>query len=572
VDVRSAYMRMLVEDVPRNLARFDEPSGRFLSEGGWAVTNQDVVYPLALLYTTRHPENPYNDNGEILDHAMRGADAWREFQNDDGTVEFIKIDGSTWGPTYMPWSMYHWLETYALLSDRLDAARRERWESGLILAYEGIARELQTAPVHNIPTWKGMALYRAGQVFGRPAWIEQGRQTIHGAVQAQTPLGYWREHGGPTPSYNLVYVHAIGLYYAFSGDLTVLPCLKRATDFHIRYSYPDGRVVETIDGRVKFHNRVPDLAHAAFSLFPAGRRHVRHLVQAMQQQRGDSPLPHIAYAETRGGQRPVRAEYGLSARLASAYVHYQDGPEGETVHDVASYRVHDRGHAILRRDGGWFYCLSGIVTPPVESRWGQDRQSFCSVWHEHTGLIVGGGNSRAQPEWSTFVTSEARDGYVPAAATLYPGDDADEVALVYAGRECRLRVHVVDDRRLDVVLSAAQSPACRANVLLHIVPGEPIRTGRGGKFDPDGGSFDWDADEVGGWISHRGWRLRLPSKSRFSWPVYPFNPYAEDGAAPLEEAVGVLSIPLTDGGAVVEVEVPEACRAMAGEKGRQGSG
>src|SRR5690606_21635857 len=141
-DIRTTVLRTLVEDVPRNLERFDPTTGRFLTGGGWAVTNQDIVYPLALLYRTPHPDNPYYGDDQILDIALRGADAWRDFQNPDGSVEFIKVDGSTWGPTFMPWSMYHWAETYALLRDKLDDARARRWQEGLTLAYDVITAAL----------------------------------------------------------------------------------------------------------------------------------------------------------------------------------------------------------------------------------------------------------------------------------------------------------------------------------------------------------------------------------------------------------------------------------------------
>jgi len=53
MDIQAFRLRCLVEDVEQNLERFDQDTGRFLTGGGWAVTNQDIVYPLALLYATR---------------------------------------------------------------------------------------------------------------------------------------------------------------------------------------------------------------------------------------------------------------------------------------------------------------------------------------------------------------------------------------------------------------------------------------------------------------------------------------------------------------------------------------
>ncbi len=552
-EIREAYLRSLVEDVEPNLERFDEENGRFLTGDGWAVTNQDIVYPLALLYTTAG--NPYYGDDRILHVALRGADAWRDFQYPDGRVEFVKVDGSRWGPTYMPWSMYHWLETYALLRGQLDAPRRARWEDGLTLAYDGISGELARGHVHNIPTWNGMAAYRAGEILSRADWQEAGRKMIALAVEAQTPHGYWIEHHGPTTLYNLVYTHAIGLYHVFSGDESVLPCLARATDFHIRYTYPDGRVLETIDGRVKYHDHVPDFAHTTFSFFPQGRRYVRMLVESMHADRQAHAEPHISYVVTSGSLRIANAEYGLSPRLASAYVHLQSGPEAPIPQDQPAYQVHDPDHALIRRGQGWFYCLSGIVTPPVESRWGQDRGNYVSVWHEETGLIVGGGNSKDQPEWSTFAIGSSPDvSHLPIAASLRPAAENDAVALTYgvpaeveapqAGATCVLALRIASKECLEIHMTGPAHTPAEAHLTLKLKPDEPLRTGTGAALSLDGPPIDLDADASGGWVGWGKWRITLPAGSRFQWPVLPFNPYTADGAAPLDEAAGILTVPL----------------------------
>lgn len=557
MDIRESILQSLVEDVEMNLARFDDETGRFLTGDGWAVTNQDIVYPLALLYRTEHPDNPYYQNEHILAYAQQGGDAWRDFQYPDGKVEFVKVDGSRWGPIYMPWSMYHWLETYALLQDELGDARRKRWEEGLALAYDGIAAQLAEDRVHNIPTWNAMATYRAGQLFDRDDWRQAGERMIQRAVEAQTPQGYWLEHHGPTPSYNLVYVHAIGLYHLFSADASVLPCLERALDFHIHYTYPDGRVIETIDGRVKYHDRVPDNGYAAFSLFPRGRRFVRLLLENMQQLRAARDEPHVSYIITSGSLKIASAEYGLSPRLASAYVHYQEGPEAPIPQDKPQYHIHDENTAIVRRASGWLYCLSGIVTPAVESRWGQDRQNYLSIWHEKFGLLVGGGNAKDQPQFSTFVVGSGGDDcdeeepdprhYLPTAAQLQPGDDHDGVALTYGADTCTVQAAIQDDQRLALTFNGPNGCGTRGQLTLKLKTGMEIWTEAGDRYTLGREPLVLSAQKVDGWDSARSrWRVSLPADSELRWPVSPFNPYAADGAGPMDEAVAVLSFPVGD--------------------------
>lgn len=567
-ELQTALLQTFVEDVPRNLARFDETSGRFLTEGGWAVTNQDHIYPLALLYTTNHSMNPYYQDATLLPYIQRGGDAWRDFQYPDGKVEFIKVDDSTWGPIYMPWSMYHWLETYALVADLLGEERRARWQEGLTLAYDGIAAQIAGGRVHNIPIWDGMATYRAGQLFDRADWRAAGEAMIHLAVKEQTAGGYWLEHHGPTPSYNTVYVHAIGLYHYFSGDMAVLPCLERATDFHIRYTYPDGRLVETIDGRVKYHDHVNVHGWSAFSLLPQGRRYVRFLFAHWLADRETHPLPHLTYNLTADGPKIAGGEFGLSARLAPLLQHF-GGPSGQTdeepiPQDKATYHIHDPEHAILHREHEWFTCLSGVVTQVVESRWGQDRQSYVSIWHAATGLLVGGGNAKDQPALSTFVVGEGdSQRYIPTAAQLSTDsdEDTDTVVLRYEQTECTVQLTIESETRLHVTFTRSQATIADdttpvvAQLPLKVEAGLPLTSATGDSYATSHEPLAITTETSGGWLAHKGWRVQMPPKSQLQWPVAPFNPYAADGAGPLDEAAAVLSVPLGAEPIMVTLEI-----------------
>ncbi len=98
--------RHLSAGVAEARASFDARSGRFLApNGGWAVTNQDAIFPLALLYGS--PGTEHHRAASVLRLCLRGGDALRDAQDGRGMWEFVKIDGSRWGKIYMPWSIYH---------------------------------------------------------------------------------------------------------------------------------------------------------------------------------------------------------------------------------------------------------------------------------------------------------------------------------------------------------------------------------------------------------------------------------------------------------------------------------
>ena len=519
-----------------------------MTGNGWAVTNQDIIYPLSLLYLTEGSR--YYQDDTILDLVIRGGDALRDFQNPDGTVEFIKPDGSTWGAIYMPWSMFHWLETYRLVADLLDPARRDRWAEGLELAYAGITGKLDEQDVHNIPTWNGAASYRAGTIFGRTEWTRAGERMIARAVEGQHRSGYWPEHFGPTSSYNYVYVHALGLYHVFSGDTSVLDALERATEFHIRYTYPDGRVIETIDGRVKYHDRIPTAGHVGLQFTPRGRRYVEFLVDRLLDQRASSQPGTDEDIVKSGSIKTSSTVLGLESRIAATFEHWRPGFGEPIPQDTGSYRCLDSGFSAITRSGSWLTCVSECTTPPVESRWGQDRQNMLSIWNEKHGLIVGGGNSKDQPKWSSFVVGVGENiVYIPDDAKSAADASGDRCTYTIGGETINV-VTEIDDA--DVVRLHWTGPAsATVQLLLRFHEGMKVETADDITELRLDDAIEWNLDSNGSWIIFAGIRIEVGGAGVLSWPVSPFNPYTKDGSSPGADSTAVLALSLGTGDASI---------------------
>jgi len=543
--LRAKILGHLTRGVAAAKKRFDKKTGRFLADGGgWAVTMQDVILPLALLYAADDAANGLRGKRELLALASRGGDALRDWQYPDGQVEFIKPDGSRWGPTYMPWTMYHWLEAYALLREHLDPKRRRRWEKGLRLAFEGsAAQQRRNKRIHNIPTWHAMALVRAGQVFGVDDWRDLGTEKCLAAARHQHPDGYWPEGSGPTGSYNRVYVHALGLYHMFTGDEAVLDCLRRAIDFHLHFTYPDGSMVETVDGRVKYHDRVGITGLPGFGVTPEGRGFAHFLVDRMVEH---SP------------------KGALSPHLASTWQYVPEGSEKAPPQSRRSYAAAHppKGRrAFVRRQGPWFICLSGYLTPPREreknagSRWIMDRAQHVSIWHEKAGLVVGGGNSKNDPDRSTFVVwSGNRCTHVADSGELSSTKKGDVITLRYGHATCKVRVKVLGASSIELAFSASAPRGSSVTAAF----GMPFRTGwkltdsegqAPSRVDP---LRTWGEAWAGNnrpprWFETDAYRVEVPPGSAVAWPVYPFNPYAIDGAAPSSQATARVSARLKPG-------------------------
>ncbi|WP_135554906.1 hypothetical protein [Paenibacillus cymbidii] len=518
----------LARNVEAELHKFDPSTGRFLEGGMWGLNNQHIMLPMAVLLLKEHPGNKFYRDEAFAEIACRACDALRDFQYPDGKWEFVKVDGSRWGPFYLPWGFYYWLETYRKLKPILSDKRRTYWEDGLQLAYAGMREELdRLTEVHNIPTWQAMGLHRAAQLFGRPEWKESADRIIAMTVNGQEPEGYWLEHHGPTPFYNLIYTNALGLYYYHGGAVDVLPALERAAGFHNLFTYPDGTTVETIDGRFKYLRTPNPEGLLPFLPVPGGRRYVHYVVkQAIAQNAG---WINACFAETL---------YYWDADVAR--------PDAPAL--VERERIEARAaRALIVKEDGWFVCLSGFVSPVVESRWGLDRGSFIGVWHERTRLLVGGGNSKGQKEWCTFelTTAAGECRLIPDAGVVH--DDRRAVTLAYDSRkfDIALEKRSAGELRLEAAVSLSEGDAAVWRLPLRLrLNGGALESSVASAQPVTAADIRLEAADAGEhWLRQDDWELRFAGPFRLEWPSYPFNPYAADGAADISFAIAVLTLP-----------------------------
>jgi hypothetical protein len=548
IEFKARCLADLVAAVPGILASQNATNGQF-GKGLWIVTDQNVLLPLAVAWAHASPQNPFYHRDDVLQAIIRGGDALIPAQDANGRWLFLKKDGSKWGQIYMPWTYSRWIRAYQIVREAMPAAARERWDQALTLGYTGIAKEVAgTKTLANIPVHHAMGLLFASQVFKRPEWEKIARDFMHRAVGEQHVDGYWSEHVGPVINYGFVYVDAIGIYAAASGDRDMIEPLRRAALFHGHFTYPDGTDVETIDERNPYSANVTR-GIVGFALTPEGRTHF-----ARQLTRSKSPLP---------------------ADNAAALLRWGEEGEGaagnDTDHDF-DFRL-SQGTAAVRRRGPWFIVVSAFTAPLASRRWIEDRQNFVSVYHDRAGLVLGGGNTKLQPKWSNFTAGDIatfvhRAGdespnfqpppgvaHIPSSARLLEGDDLG-IELTYGDRRARVTLHVVDDRALDYIVTGDTTLTAHVTLLPKLT--SPLRSASAEAAPADLKTkvIAWDETTAGPWIAHGKARLTLPAHTRVDWPVLPHNPYVKDGhAAPAEGRV-VLSTPLDGKPQTYRVEIP----------------
>ena len=530
------YFELMEAGAERVKNRLDEQSEPTLanieSAAGWGHFPQAILAP-AVLYAKKHPDNRRYGDTRMRDLAIRIGDILAD-EDAQGTFE-PRLDSD--------WDAYMWLESYRLLGDELGAERQARWARAIkrnIALVLRDARERIDFPWYNSPyigtspnhySQYANNLLLAGRVFGNEEWVDLASKILHRfATVEQTQDGYWGEHSrnGPTTGYNHLTLSAVALYWELTRDPEALEALRRATDFHMSFTYPDGKPVEVINDRNR-HWGVSAWGQFAFSYFSDGRGYAAFLASFFD------------------GATLTMSELG---RLSQDALYYNEGPV-EAPPQVKSEYYHRMSiPASIRKTDSWVVALSGIVdTQAINSRFYLDRQGHMSVFHEKTGMIVTGANSKRQPELATF--SEMlldQTTTIPVSSRLQTDGARDRLSIAFNTFWADLFVSKPNGEELDFryVINGKGTPAEEIGLNMQLVlhAGETLETGAGGSYSLSESAIDLGPAELGGWIRHHGWTLQLDPEARLTWPVRPYNPYANAPEHDLVHAVGRLSVPL----------------------------
>ncbi len=519
--------------------------GRFGTEP-WICRDQQVMLALAAAWSLK--DSPYQGDEKVLRAIVRGGDALIDDQDEEGKWIFRKKDHSTWGQIYMPWTYSRWIRTYQIVQKAMEKEDQERWEEGLLLGLEGISKTCLDR-IHNIPTHHAMTLFCAGQVFKREDWKKQAQEFMGRVVDKQSPYGWWTENIGPVVAYNYVYSDAFGVYYKMSGDVRVLAALERASRFHANYTYPDGSSVETVDERNPYKEGV-HLGNPGFSCTAAGRGYLAQQHRLFLEAGGTFDEDYAANMLLYAGEGPI-----------------EETAAGQEKH---TYRMGEDALIVSRRP--WFLSLSAYACPIHENRFRQDRQNFVSVFHNQTGLIVGGGNAKLQPLWSTFTVGDTSlmkhtpgdedpefgpfKGLLHVPERAKPGKHTEqpELSLYYGEDVGTVKLVPEDEQKLRLVYGAVQKSGLPVEGHVTLLPrlGKTLRSSSGDSVELDEAAVEWAGSE-GGWIEHAGWRLSLPEGAQLVWPALPHNPYRKAGDSTVEEARLVVVLPFSGGVAQYEL-------------------
>ena len=540
-ELPTLYYRLMAEGMP-------ELEKRVASDAEVRTFGSAILAP-AVLYAHIHAANPCVGDRKKLELAFAIGDLLAR-ESEAGRFA---------GWLNHQWIITLWLDTWRLLVRDLGDERRVRWrkeiEKQLREMETDVAERIdyprfqspfiRTSPNH-LSIWSS-TLYLAGKTFGNSDWEDLGGRAMHRfAVTEQTADGYWGEHSdaGPTTGYNYLTFTSMSLYWEHSRDPAALEALRRGTDFHAAFTWPDGTPVDVVNDRNR-HWDVSPWGHFGFSNFPDGRRYAAFLMQHLRK-----PGPDAL------------------GRLAQNALYFHEGPTAPIPQDLSKFAKRMKVPAAIRRSEPWTIALSGIIaTQAVTNQFYLDRQSHGSVFHDKLGEIIVGANSKRQPELATFREKIGEQiHHLPTSSRLEMANAGDRLSLAYntffadlrvglpTPRSVPIEVTVVERGRMDEVFFTLQ---------LHLRPGETLETE---KTRMTVGSERIEIP-VDGFVRHGGWAIRTAAPgARLVWPVYPFNPYANGPETKLEFAVAALSIPIKPVAVRERLKMQTICLTLEAER------
>lgn len=519
-------------ELPGHYFKLMESEVKLLLTETAAKPNAGAMLAAAVLYTKEHAANPSFRDKKKLDLALALGDLYAGQSEKDQAENKQDYE----------WEIHFWLDTYRLLDSDLGAERRDRWRRELEKIVSWFARE--TAGRIDFPRYQGpyirtstnhlalfaSTVYLAGRVLPKKEWETLGARALHRlAVEEQTADGFWGEFTdhGPATGYNYLTMCCVALYWEHSHDKDALAALRRATDFHKNFTWPDGTPVETINGRNR-HWAVSAWGQFGFSHWPDGRRYAAFLAGF--------------FTAGKVSSRDL-------GRLAQSALYYHEGPTVAIPQEQPDSVYQMKVPAGIRKTGPWIVCLSGLIDTPIDSQFTLDRQGHLSIYHEKAGLIVTGANSKNQPELATFLEkTKDRTTTIPLSSRLRMNDERDRLGLGYSTFFAEAEVPKPTEQQLKFRFAITETGRgrlqdVRLNLQLVLKAGEALETATT-KVVLDDKRVELAPNQIGGWIRHRGWTLNVDPTARLVWPILPFNPYRNAPETDMRYAVGVLSVPL----------------------------
>lgn len=235
------YAIQVMPFVPRALAMLDQNPGS-RSFGCWdrafwqyrTLTNfpgstwQQLMLPLAVIYDSERPDNPWAGDRTLLEAAVAGLDWWTRIQHPDGSFDEWYLNEHSYCPTAFTSAAA--VQTLNILGERIPGALRERAVKALERAGAWLAKRYNPS-VMNQNLAAALTLYGLSRITRSAKWLRAAEEKYDRLRTNQHPEGWFSEYGGADLGYSTLALDMLASADAHKPHELVTYMAKRLIGF-----------------------------------------------------------------------------------------------------------------------------------------------------------------------------------------------------------------------------------------------------------------------------------------------------------------------------------------------------
>ena len=520
-----------------DLADFPEAEGP-------SYYNQVAHYPFLLLSENIVPGATQDECVQFRETALANIGYILSITDDEfHTPHYSR--GRDWGRHIGEWLNYFLLKSLQLMSRHNigDQTLHEAMATSIQGAVEQLVDRFKArfkdAPIKfpgNHATWHGLLFYEAGQYFNRQDWVDFANDFFERyIVPTQRADGVWPEGDGIVVNYSMVTAQAVSLYAEHSDNTDARNCMARALGFFQFLSLPDGSSSVAADCRMRYSPRPFVFVPPSFLQSEAGRQLCHDRVvgcceQVKQSKASDNGAQGLAF-------------YATYVQYLFEHTQIQNTLDPKPPVDIAVGRIDNNN---------WTGFLSWQLIDEQPNRFILDTQHFLELSHKQSGYLIGGGNSKYMPRFSTIRRKNSGRSYIPNSAKCTEKTPT-QITSVYTFGNDQIEVCLsIDQDQAQLTFTVLDNPSnadYEAGLMLLLKAGEKVIVGDEALEVLPLALINQSVQQDG--FVWRDRNFSAPMGAMLEYPLIPHNPYTQHGLPTEDAYIGRLSFPINNKAQVI---------------------
>ncbi|BAY85139.1 hypothetical protein NIES267_46380 [Calothrix parasitica NIES-267] len=211
---------------------------------------QEFVFPLALIYDSDIPNNPYYRQSTIKDWVKAGISyAARSAHKDGSCDDYFPFERASGAAAF---SLLACIESYIILnleddfSNHLENNRENnQFDNQAILNFftkraNWLAEHHESGRLTNHQALIVLCLERLSQLLNTSQWDKAKVQRLERVLSWQNDEGWFIEYEGCDPGYHTLTISCLARIYQFNPDIRIKEALIKAVNLAAEFVHPDG--------------------------------------------------------------------------------------------------------------------------------------------------------------------------------------------------------------------------------------------------------------------------------------------------------------------------------------------